>query len=381
MVSILLAVLAFLSVAITLWQWRVARAFPLHTKNPVHSFARPVTILKPLRGSEPNTTACLESWLTQVYPANIEVLFGVASEHDPVCKVVRKLLQAHPTVRAQLIICPAILGTNGKVSTLVQLSHHAKHEVIIVSDADVLVAPDFVSKFVAPLEDPSIGLVNSFYSLANPSTVAMQWETIAINSDFWSKVLQSKSLRPIDFSLGAVMATRRTDLAGIGGFETLVDFLADDYQLGHRISRQGKRIALLGMVAECWSRQMGWREVWKHQLRWARTIRVCQPAGYFLTLFTNVTVWPAAWACSARSSAVWGASAACLLLRLVMTYDNQFRLTRSHKHWRYLWLAPITDLLNVLLWMAAFAGNIVEWRGVRYRVQRNGKLIPTGQRA
>src|ERR1035441_8628013 len=121
------------------------------------------------------------------------------------------------------------------------------------------------------------GLVCCFYRLANPTTLAMQWEAIGMNADFWSQVLQSRSLKPLDFALGAVMAIRRQHLEEIGGFAPLVDCLADDYQLGNRIARRGHPIILSSLVVECWSAPMGWAAVWKHQLRWARTIRVCQP--------------------------------------------------------------------------------------------------------
>ncbi len=139
------------------------------------------------------------------------------------------------------------------------------------------------------------GLVCCFYRLANPTTLAMHWEAVAINADFWSQVLQSRSLKPIDFALGAVMATRREQLAEIGGFAPLVDCLADDYQLGNRIVRRGYSIALSPVVVECRSASMGWAAVWKHQLRWARTIRVCQPAPYFFSLLSNATLWPLLW--------------------------------------------------------------------------------------
>ena len=114
----------------------------------------------------------------------------------------------------------------------------------------------------------------------------------AVNADFWSQVLQARTLRSQDFALGAVMATRRAQLAELGGFRALVDFLADDYQLGNQLARRGYCIELCPVVVECWERPQGWREVWAHQLRWARTVRVCQPAPYFLSILSNATVWP-----------------------------------------------------------------------------------------
>src|SRR6185369_5879846 len=119
----------------------------------------------------------------------------------------------------------------------------------------------------------------------------------AINADFWSQVLQSRSLKPIDFALGAVMALRRQALNKIGGFAALSDCLADDYQLGHRIARCGYDIGLCPVVVECWSEPMGWKAVWKHQTRWARTIRVCQPVPYFFSMLSNPTLWPLLWLC------------------------------------------------------------------------------------
>src|SRR5262249_27245117 len=134
------------------------------------------------------------------------------------------------------------------------------------------------------------GLACCFYRLPNPSTLAMQWEAIAINADFWSQVLQAQSLKPVDFALGAVMALPRSCLEEIGGFKTLVNCLADDYQLGNRIARRGHAITLCPVVVDCWSDPMDWAAVWKHQLRWARTIRVCQPLPYFFSVLSNATL-------------------------------------------------------------------------------------------
>ena len=155
---------------------------------------------------------------------------------------------------------------------------------------------DFLQNLVDPFREPEVGLVNCFYRLANPATVAMRWEAIAINADFWSQVLQGRTMQPLDFALGAVMATRREALEEIGGFGALADYLADDFQLGNRIVRHaGKTIALCPVVVDCFSPPMNWREVWAHQLRWARTIRVCKPLPYALSILSNATLWPLLW--------------------------------------------------------------------------------------
>jgi ceramide glucosyltransferase len=223
----------------------------------------------------------------------------------------------------------------------------------------------------------------------------MQWEAIAINADFWSQVLQSRSLKPIGFALGAVMATRRQHLQEIGGFAGLVDCLADDYQLGNRIARQGHAIALSPVVVECWSAPMGWAEAWKHQLRWARTIRVCQPVPYFFSLLSNATLWPLLWLILKPSAPVAAFAVVCFLVRIVTVLDFQRRLNqdpspggRASKRApsdcvgqpplpapvRYAWLIPIKDLLQAAIWLLAFLGNRIEWRGQRMRLRRDGTL-------
>ena len=208
----------------------------------------------------------------------------------------------------------------------------------------------------------NIGLVNCFYRLANPTTLAMQWEAVAINADFWSQVLQSQSLKPLDFALGAAMVIRRKQLEEIGGFKTLVDCLADDYQLGNRIARKGYRIALCPVVVECLDPPMTWRAVWKHQLRWARTIRVCQPMPYFLSILSNPTLWPLAWltAHPAKTSLIFMVVA--LLARIVAAANLQARLTGARTPWPF-------------CWFCAFAGNRIEWRARQFRLRRDGTLI------
>jgi len=367
--------LALLSLSLTLWQWLVARRFPLHRRAADAACCPAVTLLKPLKGCDETTEDCLRSWMAQAYPGTIQLLFGVASAEDPVCSLVRKLLQEFPKLDTQLLVCGPLAGTNLKVSKLVELEKLAKHEVLVISDADVRVPPDFLTNIVLPLTDQKVGLVNCFYRLANPTTLAMQWEAIAINADFWSQVLQSQSLKPLDFALGAVMATRRSQLQQIGGFATLVDCLADDYLLGKRIAGRGYRIVLCPVVVECWSGPMDWIAVWKHQLRWARTIRVCQPVPYFFSILSNATLWPLLWLAFYPATSILAFGFGCWLVRIGTALDLQRRLTRLPAPLRYSGLVLLKDLLQTAIWLLAFLGNRIEWRGERLRLRPDGTLV------
>ena len=223
----------------------------------------------------------------------------------------------------------------------------------------------------------------------------MQWEAVAVNADFWSQVLQSQTLKPLDFALGAALLVRRKPLNEIGGFAALADCLADDYQLGHRIARTGHRIALCPIVVECWEAPQNWARVWRHQLRWARTVRVCQPLPYFFSLLANVTFWAVLWfavGLPKLSATVteqgtlhnfqfsfafpWGAmlAPAFCLLRILLAQNLQSRFTPGRELISPFWLVPVKDLLNVALWLGAFFGNTIEWRGQKMKLRRDGRL-------
>lgn len=405
-------VLALLSIALLAWQVLAASRFPVHQRASDLSFAPPVTVLKPLKGCDQHTRECLKSWLTQNYSGPLRILFGVADENDPVCDVVRALLKEFPGVNAELVITPEQLGANAKVSTLVQLyrrcraknakgtkeeSHSlpsaASRDLICISDADVRVPEDLLANAVAPFRDEDVGLISSFYQLANPATFAMQVEAVAINADFWSQVLQSNTLKPQDFALGAVMLTRAKHIDALNGFADLADYLADDYQLGNRIARSGARVVMTPVVVECRDSPANWRQVWIHQLRWARTIRVSQPLPYFFSIVSNVSLWVVLFAISAGSFAfirvapgypwhldtAWLAASLLVLVpgigaRIAAAKFLMERLTMKAFPLRRCGAVIVKDFLQLAIWIAAFCGNKVNWRGRTFRVQRGGKL-------
>jgi ceramide glucosyltransferase len=370
--------LAMLSLVIQVWQFAAGVRFPMHRRHSPPPGLPGVCILKPLKGCDDHTVDCLRSWLEQTYPGPLQVLFGVNDPADPVCDVVKSLVSTFPNIQAELIICPEVLGPNAKVSTLVQLRRRVAHPVVVVSDADVKIPAGFLAEFIAPLRDPSIGLVNSFYRLANPMNWAMRWEAVATNADFWSQVLQSISLKPQDFALGAAMAFRMEDLRAIGGFEGLVDHLADDYQLGRRIAGLGKRIALSTVTVECWDAPAGWCSVWAHQVRWNRTIRVCQPGPYFASILSNLTVWTLLWALICQSVTAGIIAMTVLAMRGAMAGFLDGRLAGLSFRLKDVLatgaLAPMKDILGFAVWVAAFFGNQIIWRGMTYRVKPDGRM-------
>jgi ceramide glucosyltransferase len=376
----LLACVAVLSAGLLLWQWLAAARFPLYERVQAPQWAPGLTVLKPLKGVERTTRECLRSWFTQSYGGPVQILFGVAKASDPVCRVVEELIREFPEADVRLIVCGPLMGTNLKVSKLVQLEKLAKHDFLVISDADVQVPSDCLSNLIVSLQNPEVGLVNCFYRLADPTTFGMEWEAVSVNADFWSQVLQARSLKPLDFALGAVMATRRGSLTEIGGFEALADCLADDYQLGNRLAKKGKQIVLSPVVVECRSDPMSFGQAWKHQLRWARTIRVCQPLPYLLSILNNATLWPLIWVIFFPSLVSGSVIGGCVLLRVAMAWDLQRRLAKGlPPRGRLAMMAPLKDLLQTIVWALAFAGNKIEWRGEVMRLRRNGTMVRVGR--
>jgi len=204
---------------------------------------------------------------------------------------------------------------------------------------------------------------------------------VAINADFWTQVLHARRLNKVDFALGAVMTVRRSGLEEIGGFESLVNYLADDYQLGRRIAAAGLKVELCPAVVECRTDPMTARQVWSHQVRWARTIRVCNPVQYFFSILGNATLWTTLFAVYVsilvgieRLGMILAGLLIPLVLRITSALLLQKRFTGRTDHFPWWFLPPVKDLLSVGVWASAFLGNTVQWRGHRYRVHKGGKL-------
>jgi ceramide glucosyltransferase len=390
--STIFGAIALLSLALLVWQFIVAMRFPLHQRIPNPTYAPDISILKPLKGCDSETRACLENWLTQQYHGRIQILFGVHSAVDPVCVIVRELILTHPQVDAELVICGKALGPNAKVSVLVQLQPLAKYNVIAVSDADVHVPEDFLSQVVTPLQNERVGLVNCFYKLKDlpdlfqlsarspkqreaiaPVSFGMYFEAFTVNCDFWSQVLQARSLKRLDFALGAVMIAPRGCLEKVRAFDSLLDYLADDYQLGNRIARAGAEIVISPVVVECRSDWLSDGQVLQHQLRWARTIRFCQPVPYFFSVLGNVTLWSVIWL--AVDLRFLPLAIALINLRILIAFFIERKMIGRFNLMTF-GIQLISDLLRPLLWAFSFLGNTVVWRGRKYRVLRGGKLVP-----
>jgi ceramide glucosyltransferase len=335
----------------------------------------PVTILKPLRGTDPKMYESFRSHCLQDYP-EYEIIFGVSDANDPAIQLVDRLQKEFPRRNIQLLICRENLGTNTKVSNLAQMARAARYDCFIVNDSDIRVEPDYLRRIVAPLSNPQIGLVTCLYRGIANASMGSRLEALGISTDFAAGVLVAQLVeRGITFGLGSTLAFRRRELEAIGGFEALVDYLADDYQLGNRIAALGLKIELSDVVVETFLPQYTLRGFWDHQVRWARTIRDSRFMGYVGMGVTFGLPWALlALICAGGSGWAWALLALTAVLRVAVAVAvGSFVLEDKQVISTLAWL-PIRDLIALAVWIASFAGHDISWRGDKFKLQ-NGKLI------
>jgi len=355
------------------------RRFFRHDPHPSslipHPSPLPVTILKPVKGMDAESYENFASFCTQEYAGSVQMLFAVASPNDPVIPVIRQLMAAFPDQDISLLVNPAIHGPNYKVSNLINAFPKAKHDVIIVSDSDIRVAPDYLQSVTGHFSDPRVGLVTSLYRTSRVPNMATAVEATGFSVEMIPNVMVAMQLEGLSFALGASMAVRREALAAIGSFEALADYLADDYQLGNKVHRAGWVVALDGCFVESMVKAESIPTVLARQLRWARTMRVSRPGGY---LASGITLpFPAALlAAFIAPSATVAITAIGLLYTIrffvAATFSRSF--VRDNLLPRWLWLIPLRDMLAFCTWALSFLGNRVEWRGSRFRLKPGGRI-------
>jgi ceramide glucosyltransferase len=351
-----------------------ARAFFNRTREQT-GHTPPVTIIKPVKGMDAESYENFASFCRQDYPL-FQIIFAAASPSDPAIPVIEKLAADFPALDIGLIVDDRIYGPNYKVCNLINAFPQAKHDIIIICDSDIRVKERYLLEVCAHFADPEVGLVTSLYRSSVIHGAATAIEAMGFTSEMVPNVMVALSLEGLSFALGASMAVRRKALEDIGSFPALVDYLADDYLLGNKVHLAGWRLALSDYFVESMMHREKLETVLSRQLRWARTMRVSRPGGYFASGLTQP------FAAALLALIVSGFTSAGILAALllygvrsltVLIFGRCYLRDGVFPHW--LWLLPIRDMFAFATWVLAFAGQRVCWRGHLFRLLPGGRIV------
>jgi ceramide glucosyltransferase len=358
---------------IVAWWW--TKEFFHIPRQVDNNFTPAVSILKPVKGLDAQAYQNFESFCHQDYP-EFELLFGVADPNDPVIPVIRRLQQNFPQLSIRLIITPYFIGTNRKASILYFLAAQAKYDVLVISDSDMRVNHDYLIRVVSPLSNDQVGLVTCPYRGGLPETFTARLEVLYIGVTFLPSVIVARKVLKMRFALGSTAVLRKRDLNDIGGFTSIADYLADDYQLGFQIACQGLRVVLSDYVVSTMLGATTFKEQWDRELRWLQCTRISRPweyPGLLLSFSTPLSAILVLF--SPLNFSHWIFIITSILLRWtigwsVASYTNDLESRR----W-LVWL-PVRDMLSALLWLVALIMRRIVWRGEEYILKSDGLLEP-----
>jgi ceramide glucosyltransferase len=365
-----LAALAYYVLALV-----AARKF---TNQPAPESTTPaVTLLKPLKGADPGIYESLRSHCFQQYP-QFEIIFGVNDAADPAIPYIDRLKAEFPALSIRTVVCMDVLGANRKVSNLVQMLEQAQYDHVLINDGDIRVPANYLRDVMGHFSTHKVGMVTCLYRGVAGKSIWSQIEALSISTDFMPGVLVACIVdRGVRFGLGSTMAMSREALNAIGGLRPLVDYLADDFELGKRIADAGYRVVIPGIVVETFLPDYNFKDFFNHQLRWGRTVRSSRPGGYAGLAVTFGLLW-ALLTIIATGGVLWSYELliAVLTLRVAVALVVGKNIVGDPAAIAHLWLLPLRDLIAPAVWLMSIFGNRIVWRGEEFRLQ-DGKLQRT----
>ena len=339
------------------------------------TFTPPVSILKPVRGLDPDAYENFISFCRQDYPV-YEIVFCVGDRSDPVLPVIEKVIADFPQQDIRVLYGSGREATNDKVAKLARLAKEAKYEILVINDSDVRAEPEYLRTIVAPLADPKVGAVTCFYVPTDETTFVQKLQTIGMYSDFYPGIVVAWQLDGVKFALGPTIATSRARLAEFGGYEMIENRPADDLLVGRLIAEQGHEVKLLPYSVLTVADFQSLGDLFLKRLRWIVVMRHMRPWGHFGLIFTWGLTWSVLAAAIAPSALVAGGFLlAYLAVRIAMTLQVASAGLKQRVPWQALALIPLWDAMAFVIWLASFTRSSIRWRDRDYYI-RNGELVP-----
>jgi len=351
------------------------RFFRRPARKDAAGFTPPVSILKPIRGIDPDAYENFASFCRQDYP-DYELLFCVSDREDPALPLIDDLMREFPERRIRVLFGSGRDASNDKVAKLARLVSEADYEHVVISDSDVRVRPDYLRTVVAPLADPKIGAVTCFYLSLEERSFVDRLQSVGMMSDFYAGIVVAWQLDGVKFALGPTISTTRERLAAFGGYQSIENRPADDLLVGRLIADQGYEVELSRYPVETVADYQSIRELMHKRLRWIVVMRHMRPWGHFGLLFTHGLPWALAAVALYPSLAIAAAylgvyfAMRCAITAMIAVWG-----LKQHSYWRKMGLIPLWDAMAFLIWVASFARRSIRWRGSDYYI-RGGALVP-----
>ncbi len=343
----------------------------------------PVTLLKPLCGSEPNLRANIASFFDQEYP-EFEIIFGARSADDPALAVVEELRKDYPFVPVKVVISGEPTAANAKICSLQKMYAGARYDYLIMSDSDVQVKPNYIREVVSELLEPEVGITTCLYRGATSGGLWSRLEALGMSVEMTSGVLVADLLEGMQFALGPTMAIKRKVLDAIGGFGPLAVYCSDDYVLGQRVAQSGKRVVLSKHVIDHVVVNRSLAPSLLHQIRWMKSTRFSRPVGHAASVLSFAMPFGVL-GLGAAMAVGWPRLGIALLgiailNRVLMALVAGWGVVGDEHALRLCWLYPVRDLMGFGFWVGSFFGNVITWRGQQYRLELDGLMVPAESR-
>jgi ceramide glucosyltransferase len=336
------------------------------------SFSPPVTVLKPLHGDEPRLFENLSSFCEQNYP-RFQVIFGAADPNDPALDVARAVQRTHPECDIAIIAGSAQASGNPKVSNLIGMMPVVKHSLLIIADSDIGVERSYLQAVASPFADPKVGAATCIYAGVSNGTPVSDLGALYVNEHFSPSVLAAQVIEPLSYCFGATMAVRSDVLKLVGDLQALSERLGDDYVLGNLVRKAGYTVALCAYVVQTHVAERTLGGLLARELRWARTVRACRPAGYAGSIIMHVLPFSMLFALTASAPLARAAAIAAAACARLLLHQESRKTFAPHTGVR-MWLLPVRDFLSVGVWCASYLGRAVTWKGARHRVDAYGRM-------
>jgi len=343
--------------------------------SPNSDFTPPVSNLKPLRGLDPEAYENLASYCRQDYP-EYELIFCVGDESDPSVPVLEKLQRDFPERQIRILFGSGRKAINDKVAKLVRMVEEARHEVLVINDSDVRVAPNYLRTVVAPLRDSKVRGVTCLYISTEDKTFTQHLQSIGMISDFFPGIFVARQLDGIKFAFGQTIVTTRSCLKAFGGYESIENRPADDLLVGRYIAQQGYEVELLPYAVKTVPDYDSFKGLFIKRLRWLTVMRHMRPWGHIGLAFTQGLPWAFAVLLTHPADGIGAAYfGAYVLSRLAMTWLVGIWGLKQSNLWKKMPLILVWDATGFVIWLLTFGRRRIRWRNVDYRI-RDGMLVP-----